>query len=72
MKGRSVVRFTISKTGVIRNPTVAQSSGVSQFDRAALNAIVGSSPAEPLPREYPLDEALFTVNFYYNQQPPKK
>ena len=51
---------------------VAQSSGIEQFDQAALNAIAGSSPVEALPAAYPKDEALFTVTFYYNETPQAK
>jgi hypothetical protein len=43
---------------------------VESFNNAAYNAILTSNPTEPLPPEYPTEKALFTVTFYYNEQPP--
>ena len=44
-------------------------SEIESFTRAAVNAIMGSNPTEPLPPEYPDEKAQFTVTFYYNEQP---
>ena len=36
----------------------------------AFGALSASNPTVPLPLEYPSDKALFTVTFYYNEEPP--
>jgi hypothetical protein len=48
---------------------IVRPSEIESFTRAAVNAIQGSNPTEPLPPEYPDEKALFTVTFYYNEQP---
>jgi len=68
--GRVVVQFNIHKNGRISDIVVAGPSPIDAFNRAAFNAILGSSPVEPLPPEYPDPTAFFTVTFYYNEQPP--
>jgi TonB family protein len=68
-KGSCVLQFNIHKTGVITDISVVRPSEIESFTRAAVNAIQGSNPTEPLPPEYPDEKALFTVTFYYNQQP---
>jgi TonB family protein len=68
--GRVVLQFNIHKTGRITDIAVVGPSGIDAFNRAAYNAILGSSPTEPLPPEYPDEKALFTVTFYYNETPP--
>ncbi len=70
MHGRVVLQFNIHKDGRITDVTVAGPSDVGAFNNAAYNAILTSSPTEPLPPEYPSDKAFFTVTFYYNEQPP--
>jgi len=67
--GRVVVQFNIHKSGRITDVVVAQPSNIDAFNRAAYNAILGSSPTEPLPPEYPDESAFFTVTFYYNESP---
>ena len=71
-KGRTVVTFSVSKAGEIRDVKVVQPSGVDQFDRSAFNAILNANPLDPLPPAYPKDEAHFTVSFYYNERPPER
>jgi hypothetical protein len=51
--------------------TVLQPSDIDGFNKAAVGAITGSSPTEPLPPEYPSDKAFFTVTFYYNEDPDR-
>ena len=67
--GSCVLQFNIHKTGVITDIAVVRPSEIEAFTRAAVNAIRGSNPTEPLPPEYPDEKALFTVTFYYNEQP---
>lgn len=47
-----VVRFRIERDGTISDPTIEKSSGLPFVDRAALRAVVSSSPLPPLPAEY--------------------
>ena len=46
------VRFTVAKSGRILQAEVERSSGVAAFDRAALRAVLSSTPLPPLPFEY--------------------
>jgi TonB family protein len=66
-RGRVVLQFNIHRSGRITDIAVVEPSSVNAFNTAAYNAILGSSPTEPLPPEYPEEKALFTVTFYYNE-----
>jgi len=68
-RGRVVLQFNIHRDGHITDVSVVQPSEIDAFNRAAVNAILGSNPVEPLPPEYPDDRAFFTVTFYYNETP---
>jgi TonB family protein len=70
MSGHVVLQFNIHKDGSITDIAIVQPSAIDAFTRAAYGAIYSSNPTAPLPPEYPLDKALFTVTFYYNEQPP--
>jgi TonB family protein len=70
MRGHVVIQFNIHRNGTITDVNVVQPSGIESFNVAAYNAIIGASPVDPLPDEYPSDQAFFTVTFYYNEQPP--
>jgi TonB family protein len=70
LKGHVVLQFRIHKSGAISDLVVVQPSSIEAFTNAALNAIRGSNPTQPLPPEYPDENALFTVTFYYNETPP--
>ena len=65
MRGQVVLQFNIYKDGRITDIQVVRPSAINGFNRAAYNAIFASSPLDPLPEEYPLDPAFFTVTFYY-------
>ena len=69
--GHCVLTFNIHKDGTITDVTVLQPSDIDGFNKAAVGAITGSSPTEPLPPEYPSDKAFFTVTFYYNEDPDR-
>ena len=69
-RGHVVIQFNIWKDGHISDVTVVQPSSIDSFNNAAFNAILSSSPVDPLPPEYPTDKAFFTVTFYYNEEPP--
>lgn len=70
LRGRVVLQFNIHKDGRITDLVIVGPSNVESFNTAAFNAILTSNPTEPLPPEYPTDKALFTVTFYYNEEPP--
>jgi TonB family protein len=70
MKGHVVITFNVHKDGSITDIEVKAPSTVDAFDRAAVNALMGSNPTQPLPPEYPSDKAFFTVTFLYNEMPP--
>jgi len=69
--GHVVLTFNIHKDGSITDVAVLQPSDIDGFNKAAIGAITGSNPTEPLPPEYPSDKALFTVTFYYNEDPDR-
>jgi TonB family protein len=70
LSGRVVLQFNIHRSGEITDLVVLEPSSIAAFTNAAYGAIVTSNPTAPLPPEYPLDKALFTVTFYYNEEPP--
>jgi TonB family protein len=47
-----VVHFRIERDGTITQPRIVTSSGLTFMDRAALRAVIASSPLPPLPAEY--------------------
>ncbi len=69
MKGHVVITFNIHRNGAITDIEVKQPSNVESFNHAAVNALLGSNPTQPLPPEYPSDTAFFTVTFLYNEDP---
>jgi TonB family protein len=70
MRGHVVLQFNIHRSGEITDIVILQPSAIEAFTHAAYGAIFSSNPTAPLPPEYPLDKALFTVTFYYNEEPP--
>ena len=70
MSGHVVIQFNIHRNGTITDVAIVKPSNIESFTIAAYNAIVGASPVDPLPPEYPSEQAFFTVTFYYNEQPP--
>lgn len=70
MSGHVVLQFNIHRSGAITDIVIVQPSAIEAFTNAAYGAIYSSNPTAPLPPEYPSDRALFTVTFYYNEQPP--
>ena len=47
-----MIRFRIERDGTISDPQVERSSGLPYVDRAALRAVMASSPLGPLPQEF--------------------
>ncbi|MDH4063605.1 MAG: TonB C-terminal domain-containing protein [Acidobacteriota bacterium] len=69
LKGRVIITFFVHRDGTLTDVTVISPSSVESFNLAARNALLASSPTEPLPPEYPDDKAFFTVTFFYNESP---
>jgi len=69
LKGHVVLQFNVHKDGSISDLAIVKPSPIDAFNNAAVNAIRGSNPTQPLPPEYPTDKVLFTVTFYYNESP---
>ncbi|MGH9197370.1 MAG: TonB family protein [Acidimicrobiia bacterium] len=70
LKGHVVLTFFVHRDGAITDVQVLRPSEVEAFTRSALNAILRSNPTQPLPAEYPSENAFFTVTFYFNEYPP--
>ena len=70
MKGHVVLQFNIHKDGRVSDIAVVGPSAIEAFNNAAYNAILTSNPTAPLPPEYPEEQTLFTVTFFYNEEPP--
>ncbi|HEX3644985.1 MAG TPA: TonB family protein [Vicinamibacterales bacterium] len=71
MKGHVAIQFNVHKDGSITDLQVVGASPVDAFNNAALGALSGSNPTQPLPPEYPDNKAFFTVTFFYNETPPR-
>lgn len=69
MRGHVVVTFFVHKDGRITDVSVLKPSPTDAFNRSAQNAVLASNPTQPLPPEYPDDQAFFTVTFYFNESP---
>ena len=69
LRGKVVITFFVHRNGTISDVTVIGPANVDSFNLAARNALLASSPTEPLPPEYPDDKAFFTVTFYFNETP---
>jgi TonB family protein len=67
-RGRVVLRFRVLRDGVVpeAEPEMADSSGKTPLDRAAVSAIRTSSPFEPLPTAFSGPYVQFQVSFLYN------
>ena len=70
-KGHVVVTFNVHKDGTISDLNVVGPCPIDAFNNAAVGALAGSNPTQPLPPEYPADKAFFTVTFFYNEAPPR-
>ncbi len=70
MKGHVVITFNVHKDGTHhRSRRSSAPSPVDAFNNAAYGALASSNPTAPLPPEYPVDKAFFTVTFFYNEEP---
>jgi TonB family protein len=67
-RGSVVVQFYVHKNGTVAEVEVVRESLIEGFNTAAYNAVRMSNPTLPLPPEYPLEAAFFTVTFKYNER----
>lgn len=65
--GHVVLQFNVQRNGTITDIRIVGPSPIEGFNVAAFNAVRMSNPTLPLPLEYPLPAALFTVTFRYNE-----
>ena len=63
MHGHVVITFNVHKDGRITDIQVLQPSPIMPFNTYAVQALKTSNPTLPLPAEYPVDPAFFTVTF---------
>ena len=61
---QTIVSFAINRTGEVNNLRILQSSGSTNLDQAALQAVQRSSPFNPLPRSY--SKPLLNIHFKFN------
>jgi TonB family protein len=61
---RTVLHFTVSRAGLVSNIRIAQTSGLSMTDEAALNAVKQAVPFAPLPTAY--TENYINIQFTFN------
>ncbi|MBQ9246669.1 TonB family protein [bacterium] len=64
-----VLLFKIAKDGRLMNVDIKQSSGYSDVDQAAINAVKLTAPFRPLPANYKADHIDIQFNFDYNVFP---
>ena len=64
--GKVAIQFSIDRTGRVPKLVIASTSGVDSLDRAAVAAISGSIPFQPLPTDFRGDVIKLQLNFAYN------
>jgi TonB family protein len=69
MKGIVVVRFYILADGSVVEERVVKSSEIPPFDNSSFQAIAGTNPLPPLPKQLGSTREGVTVSFYYNIRP---
>src|SRR5204863_9166689 len=65
-KGRVVIIFTITKTGIIDDVRLVANSGTEPLDRAAMGSITASNPFAKLPAGFDGDRLVLQFTFLYN------
>jgi TonB family protein len=66
-QGRTTVVFTIDKEGRVSGTRIVSGSGNKSLDLTALNAIIDSDPAPPLPKDFTGDHIGAKLVFSYNE-----
>ena len=65
-KGRTLIQFSVSRSGSVPKLVIARSSGSPALDRAAVAGISASNPFPPLPSEYLGGDIRLQFTFLYN------
>jgi TonB family protein len=65
-RGRVIVQFAIDRTGKVPKVVIAEGSGASALDLAAVAAISASDPLPQLPADYKGDQIRLQFAFSYN------
>lgn len=68
-KGRVVIIFVITRTGLVPGLQLVSPSGTISFDHAALAAISASNPFPPLPAQFRGPSIKLQFSFFYNLRP---
>ncbi len=68
--GHVVITLNVHKNGSITDVTIAAPCPIDGFNVAAKGALTSSNPTQPLPPEYPAEQAFFTITFFYNERVP--
>jgi len=71
LRGHVVITFNVHRNGLLTDVTVVGPSQIDSFNSAAYGSLKATNPTQPLPPEYPSDQAFFTLTFYYNETPPR-
>jgi TonB family protein len=66
LRGRVVIIFTITKTGIVADERIVADSGSLPLDRAALSSILASNPFPPIPDDFDGDSLVLQFTFLYN------
>ncbi len=62
---RATVLFTLDKNGKLIKYNIKKSSGIKEYDKAAIKALKSSSPFDALPKEYKEETVDIQFNFDY-------
>lgn len=62
------IYFRILRDGTVSGPRLEKSSGISAYDRAALRAVISSSPLPPLPLDYAESHLTVHLDFEYRKK----
>src|SRR5262249_17357706 len=65
-KGKVVIIFTITQSGIIQNAHIVANSGTEPLDRAAFGSITASNPFARLPAGFDGDHLDLQFTFLYN------
>jgi TonB family protein len=66
-QGNVELTFIVHRDGTIADVAVSKPSNIESFNRASRQAIIASSPAGPIPEQYPDETMKFAVTFFYER-----
>ena len=69
-RGRTLIQFSVSRSGSVPKLVIAKSSGAPPLDRAAVAGVSASNPFPPLPEEYIGGDIRLQFTFLYNIRNP--